>query len=163
MVDERETASCGSPGASTPCFRRWGRISLDNGATWQANDTVGDAVSPLPNQPDSAIQTLYVGDYDYASTDGNTGYTCWVDGRTLVSGNSQQDVYCDKVSFIGGHADADGDGHALAHADADADQHADAHATPTATACVPGNQNYGYATTHRPDDRAGHDQHRQRL
>ena len=143
--DERETASCGSPGANTPCFRRWGRISLDNGATWQANDTVGDAVSPLPNQPDSAIQTLYVGDYDYASTDGNTGYTCWVDGRTLVSGNSQQDVYCDKVSLVVGTPTPTVTG-TLSPTPTRTNT-ATATRTPTATACAPGNTDYIYTTT----------------
>src|SRR5207249_814871 len=81
------------------CYRRWGRISLDNGATWQADDMVGRALSPLPAQPDSAVQATYEGDYDYHSSFGNTAIGGWTDGRTIISGNSQQDVF---VNFVQG-------------------------------------------------------------
>src|SRR5207244_6278271 len=79
------------------CYRRWGRISLDNGATWQADDMVGRALSPLPAQPDSAVQATYEGDYDYHSSFGNTAIGGWTDGRTIISGNSQQDVFVNLV------------------------------------------------------------------
>ncbi len=94
------SASCGAPGSTTACYQRWGRISLDNGATWQADSSIGDGVSGLPAQGDANIQTVYEGDYDYSSADGTTAYTCWNDGRTLIAGSSQQDVFCDKVSLI---------------------------------------------------------------
>src|SRR5207302_1822023 len=39
------SASCGSPGSTTACYQRWGRVSLDNGATWQPDEAISDAVS----------------------------------------------------------------------------------------------------------------------
>ena len=39
----------------------------DNGATWGADETTSDVVSPLPLQGDPGIQPLYAGDYDYGS------------------------------------------------------------------------------------------------
>ncbi|MGA7412499.1 MAG: hypothetical protein WBW33_18620, partial [Bryobacteraceae bacterium] len=80
-------------GSPNPCYRRWGRISLDNGATWQLDDMVGRALSGLPAQPDGAVQAVYEGDYDYHSSFGNTAIGGWTDGRTIISGNSQQDVF----------------------------------------------------------------------
>jgi len=95
--DGRESASCGNPGVNTPCYRRYGRVSLNNGLSWGFDDMVGDSMSPLPAQPDSAVQTVYEGDYDYASASGDTIYTSWTDGRVIISSNSQQDVFFDKV------------------------------------------------------------------
>jgi hypothetical protein len=95
--DERETQDCDPPGSTTPCYRRWGRASTDNGLTWQADDAVGDVISPLPNQPDPNVGPRYVGDYDYSMAEGNNFYQAWVDGRVLVGGASQQDVFFDKV------------------------------------------------------------------
>ena len=89
--------TAGSPPQN--CYRRWGRLSLDNGATWQPDDMVGRALSPLPGQPDSAVQPNYQGDYDYHSSLGNTAIGGWTDGRVLISGQSQQDVF---VNFVQG-------------------------------------------------------------
>jgi len=91
-----------TPGNAQGCYERFGRVSLDNGATWGADQAVSDAISPLPAQGDPNIQPLYAGDYDYSSTDGNTAYTCWDDGRMLIGGSSQQDVYCDKLNVTVG-------------------------------------------------------------
>ena len=95
--DERETAACAAPGVNTPCYRRWGRLSTDNGATWQPDQEVGDVVSPLPAQPDPGIQATYAGDYDYAYKDSRYHYTTWTDGRVLIGGQSQQDVFFDRI------------------------------------------------------------------
>jgi len=84
-------------GSPNPCYRRWGRVSFDNGATWQPNDMVGRALSGLPAQPDGAVQATYEGDYDYHSANGTTAIGGWTDGRVVISGNSQQDV-C--VNFV---------------------------------------------------------------
>src|SRR5206468_514690 len=102
--DQREVnggadLSC-TVGLSTQnCYRRWGRISTDYGATWQADDMVGRALSPLPAQPDSAVQPNYQGDYDYHSSLGLTMIGGWTDGRNIISGNAQQDVF---VNFVQG-------------------------------------------------------------
>jgi len=85
-------------GSPNPCYRRWGRVSFDNGATWQADDMVGRALSGLPAQPDGAVQATYEGDYDYHSSFGNTAIGAWTDGRTTINGNAQQDVFVNLVS-----------------------------------------------------------------
>jgi len=84
-------------GSPNPCYRRWGRVSMDNGATWQSDDMVGRALSGLPAQPDSAVQATYEGDYDYHSSFGTTAVGGWTDGRTIISGSSQQDVFVNLV------------------------------------------------------------------
>src|SRR5437667_1073917 len=81
------------------CYRRWGRVSLDNGATWQPDDMVGRALSALPAQPDGAIQSTYEGDYDYHSSNGQTMIGGWTDGRVVISSHAQQDVF---VNFVQG-------------------------------------------------------------
>jgi hypothetical protein len=86
-------------GSTNPCYRRWGRVSFDNGATWQPDDMVGRAPSGLPAQPDGNVRGEYEGDYDYHSSFGNTAIGTWTDGRTTISGNAQQDVY---VNFVAG-------------------------------------------------------------
>ena len=73
--DQREVnagayLNCTVGSATQNCYRRRGRVSLDNGATWQGDDMVGRALSPLPPQPDSAVQATYEGDYDYHSAFG---------------------------------------------------------------------------------------------
>ena len=65
--DQREVnggadLNCTAGSSSQNCYRHWGRISYDNGATWQADDMVGRALSPLPAQPDGAVQPDYEGD-----------------------------------------------------------------------------------------------------
>ena len=72
------------------------RKSADNGATWGADETTSDVVSPLPLQPDPGIQPLYAGDYDYGSAVLTKHATSWVDGRNPINGASQQDAYTDR-------------------------------------------------------------------
>jgi hypothetical protein len=80
-------------------YERWGRLSTDGGLTWATDDVLSDAPSPLPVQPDGAIQPCYAGDYDRSFADAFFAFGSWVDGRTPISGNSQQDVYFDKVAL----------------------------------------------------------------
>src|SRR5262249_1279384 len=100
--DQREVnggadLNCTVGSATQPCYRRWGRVSVDNGATWQPDDMVGRAQSPLAAQPDSGVQATYEGDYDYHSAFGTTAVGGWTDGRVIISGSSQQDVL---VNFV---------------------------------------------------------------
>jgi len=80
-------------------YQVWGRISHDNGATWQPDQPVSSLllVIPQPEQPDPNIQACYAGDYNYATAYGNTHYATWNDGRVKVSDgsllHSQQDVF----------------------------------------------------------------------
>src|SRR5207248_1379804 len=103
--DQREVnggadLNCTAGNAAQPCYRRWGRVSLDNGATWQPDDMVGRTLSPLPAQPDSAVNPNYEGDYNYHSSLGTTAIGGWTDGRVIISGNSQQDVFVNFVPLI---------------------------------------------------------------
>jgi hypothetical protein len=99
--DEREAngggdLDCTVGDPTKPCYRRWGRISLDGGATWQADEAVGDVVSPLP----VGLQQnpLYQGDYDYITSDGDTIYDHWTDGRVAINNTAQQDVFLDRIT-----------------------------------------------------------------
>src|SRR5438309_1860649 len=72
--DEREVnggAGLNVPVRSpNPCYRRWGRVSLDNGANSQPDDMVGRELSGLPAQPEPTVHATYEGDYDYHSANG---------------------------------------------------------------------------------------------
>jgi hypothetical protein len=48
----RESTSCTKGDPGVPCYRMWARKSTDNGATWLADGTFSDVVTPLPGQPD---------------------------------------------------------------------------------------------------------------
>jgi hypothetical protein len=100
--DGREFGSCtyGSPGV--PCYRMWSRKSTDNGVTWQPDMSFSDVASPLPAQPDGAVQSTYAGDYDYGTAIATEHLTSWDDGRVTISGQSQQDVFFDKEAIGGG-------------------------------------------------------------
>ena len=79
-------------------LERWGRVSADNGATWANAEMLSDVVSPKPLQPDPNVQACYAGDYDRSYSNTANHYTAWVDGRVLISGSSQQNVFFDKVN-----------------------------------------------------------------
>ena len=92
----RVAASCQPSNPATLCYQMHSRKSADNGATWGADETTSDVVSPLPLQPDPGIQPLYAGDYDYGSAVLTKHATSWVDGRNAINGASQQDAYTDR-------------------------------------------------------------------
>jgi hypothetical protein len=89
--DERNTT--GEAG-----YERFGRLSTDNGATWQADSQVSDVVSPKPLQVDPGLNSCYAGDYDRSYGASGVVHTTWTDGRVAISGQDQQDVFYDKVS-----------------------------------------------------------------
>ncbi len=104
--DEREAnggadLDCTPGNMAQPCYRRWGRVSLDGGVTWQGDAAVGDVVSPLPAQTDN-VGVGYEGDYDYITSDGNTVYDHWTDGRMAINSTSQQDVFLDRINLAVG-------------------------------------------------------------
>ena len=92
----RVAASCQPSNPTTLCYQMHSRKSADNGATWGADETTSDVVSPLPLQPDPGIQPLYAGDYDYGSAVLTKHATSWVDGRNAINGASQQDAFTDR-------------------------------------------------------------------
>src|SRR5437773_2515974 len=63
--DARESADtdCAYGNPTSPCYQMFSRKSNDNGATWLPDDTLSDAVSALPAQPDGNVQGTYAGDY----------------------------------------------------------------------------------------------------
>ena len=77
-------------------FERFARLSTDNGATWGNDEVMSDTQSPLPLQPDPGVQPCYTGDYDRSYSNNAAHYVTWVDGRVLINGQSQQDVFFDK-------------------------------------------------------------------
>ncbi len=83
-------------------YEYYGRISTDNGASWQTDEAVSDVLIPQPAQPDSGFQACYAGDYNYHSTFGNTHFLTWTDGRNQINGTNQQDVYFNSVVVGGG-------------------------------------------------------------
>ena len=84
-------------------LQRFGRLSLDNGATWEAPAAVSDVIYPLPLTGDPNIQPCYTGDYDRSYGTSNTIHTTWVDGRVLINGAPQQDVFYDRITTTGRH------------------------------------------------------------
>lgn len=90
------------PGSATQmCYRRWGRLSFNGGASWQKDDRIGDALSPLPTR---ASNSNFAGYYNASTCDTTRGYTSncydqWVDGRVIVNGVSQQDVFLDMITL----------------------------------------------------------------
>src|SRR2546428_2769192 len=78
-------------------FERWGRISTNNGSTWDPPSVISDVVSPLPLQPDPGIQACYTGDYDRSYGNNAWFNTTWVDGRVAINGTNQQDVFFDRI------------------------------------------------------------------
>jgi hypothetical protein len=93
--DARESASCIKGNPAVPCYRMWARKSNDNGATWLADMEFSDVVSPLPGQPDTTVQSMYAGDYDYGTAILTKHLSSWDDGRVTISGQSQQDAFTD--------------------------------------------------------------------
>ncbi len=84
-------------------YEYWGVQSPDNGATWASNQVISDRMIAQPEQPDSAVQACYAGDYNYASANATTAFVSWTDGRNPVSGHFQQDVYFSSIgTFVGG-------------------------------------------------------------
>ena len=100
--DGREATNCVKGNTSVPCYRMWSRKSMDNGATWMADEALSDVVTPLPNQPDPSIVTEYAGDYDYSFASPTDHLHTWTDGRVAINAASQQDAFIDRVAISGG-------------------------------------------------------------
>jgi hypothetical protein len=81
-------------------YERFGRLSTDNGATWQPDSKVSDVVSPKPLQVDASFSfgACEAGLYDRAYGTAGGMHTSWTDGRVAISGQNQQNVFYDRVS-----------------------------------------------------------------
>ncbi len=73
-------------------YEFWGIESLDNGETWLADMAVSDVISPQPTY------LACTGEYNYHTASGATHFVTWMDGREIVKGQSQQNVFFDQVS-----------------------------------------------------------------
>jgi len=82
-------------------YEVWHRESSDNGVTFKPDEVVSSVLIPQPEQPDPNVQTCYAGDYNYATSFGTGSsavhYATWTDGRVVVSGHNQQDVFFAKI------------------------------------------------------------------
>ncbi len=83
-------------------LQRFGAASFDNGTSWVNQAAISDVIFPKPLQPDMAVSPSFAGTYDYATTsdDGYETYHAWTDGRVSSNGQSQQDVFFDKIAFV---------------------------------------------------------------
>src|SRR6184192_2223510 len=90
------SSDCVYGSSTSPCYQMWGRKSNDGGVTWLPDDTFSDVISHLPANSDPNIVPSYVGDYDYGSAITTKHVTSWVDGRVIISGQSQQDAFTDR-------------------------------------------------------------------
>ena len=75
-------------------YRYWGRASTDGGITWQPDEPVSDAVSPDPSQSGC------ITNYHRHSAGASTSYLTWTDGRNVVGGTPDPDIYFDREPFV---------------------------------------------------------------
>ncbi len=90
--------------APDKAYRYYGRVSYDNGATWQPDMSVSDQIIPQSQQPDLNVSACNGGDYNYHSALGDTAFLTWADGRNSVQDPAgtpvpQYDIYFDKINF----------------------------------------------------------------
>src|SRR5215470_7210330 len=94
--DARESTSCTEGDPAVPCYRMWANKSNDGGASWQGDMEFSDVVTPLAFEQDPNIFGNYAGDYDYGSALLTKHMSSWMDGRNVISGQSQQDAFTDR-------------------------------------------------------------------
>lgn len=85
------TSACRNATDAGCQYRRVGRQSIDNGATF-SNQFAISPITSAPEQPDPGIQACYAGDYDYSTTLNGNAFITWTDGRRVVGGTHVQDV-----------------------------------------------------------------------
>lgn len=75
-------------------FRYTNRISLDNGATFQASTAISSGSSPVALEP---VFGSYHGDYDMQVQRPGALYIVWSDDRDVTAGANSPDVWFQKV------------------------------------------------------------------
>jgi len=78
-------------------YEIYGRLSLDNGATFLDDEPLSAVVIPQPTQVDSNLSFCFGGDSNLASPLGNASLVTWTDGRNAVDDVQQMDVYLRQV------------------------------------------------------------------
>lgn len=84
-------------------YQYYGRLSLDNGATFLPEERIADLNIPQPTQVDSNAAFCFAGDSNFHAPLENDSLVTWTDGRNAISDGSanvpQMDVYFDRVAL----------------------------------------------------------------
>ena len=80
-------------------YEYYGRLSLDNGATFLPDEPISDGVIPQPTQVDPNMNYCFAGDSNLHGVLSNDSLVTWTDGRNAISDVQQMDVYFDRVAL----------------------------------------------------------------
>ena len=81
---------------AVPCYRMWARKSNDDGATWQADDSSRTwSVRCRRNKTRTSLAITRATTTTAPRCSPST-CTSWMDGRVVISGQSQQDAFTDR-------------------------------------------------------------------
>jgi len=78
-------------------YEYYGRLSLDNGATFLPDEPISDVAIPQPTQVDPNLDFCFAGDSNFHGVLSNDSLVTWTDGRNAISEQQQMDVYFDRV------------------------------------------------------------------
>ncbi len=85
-------------------YEVYGRLSLDDGVTFQPEERISDVLIPQPSQVDNEIPACFAGDSNFHGVISNDSLVTWTDGRNalvLPGGSpdpiSQMDVYFSRI------------------------------------------------------------------
>ncbi len=78
-------------------YEYYGRLSLDNGATFLPDEPISDVAIPQPTQVDPNTDFCFAGDSNFHGVLSNDSLVTWTDGRNAISEQQQMDVYFDRV------------------------------------------------------------------
>ena len=83
-------------------FQYYGRLSLDNGASWQPDKPISDMLIEQPTQFDPMKEFCFAGDSNFHNALDNDALVTWTDGRNTKPDDelveqSQMDVYFSRV------------------------------------------------------------------
>ncbi len=66
-------------------YEVYGRVSLDNGVTFELDERISDAPIPQPTQVDPALDDCFAGDSNFHGVISNDSLVTWTDGRNALS------------------------------------------------------------------------------
>jgi len=78
-------------------YEIYGRLSLDNGATFLDDEPLSEVVIPQPTQVDPNLAFCFGGDSNLNAPLGNASLVTWTDGRNAIDDVQQMDVYFHQV------------------------------------------------------------------
>ena len=83
-------------------YQYYGRLSLDNGLSWQFDQPISDRLIEQPTQFDPIKEFCFAGESNFHNSLSNDALTSWTDGRNTVPDatmdeQSQMDVYFSRV------------------------------------------------------------------